>query len=83
MDDNLVALSSTACRLHEAANALPPTTCANARPWRGPRTPSRPPRGGCCCPQVVAVAVEEEWEEEEGGVAGEVRGDGNGRGGVW
>ncbi len=84
MDGNLVALRSTARRLHEAANALPPTTCTNAQPWRGPRTPSRPPWGECCCYQVVSVAREEEWEEEEGGGAGggEVRGDGNGRGGV-
>jgi hypothetical protein len=74
MDGDLVTLSSTARRLHEAANALLPMTCANARPWRGPRTPSRPPWGGCCCPQVVAVAVEEEWEEEERGGAG--RGEG-------
>jgi hypothetical protein len=73
MDGDLVALSSTARRLHEAANALPPTTRANARPWRGPRTPLRPPWGGCCCPQVVAVAVEEEWEEEEGGLRGSRR----------
>ncbi len=70
MDGDLVALSSTARRLHVAANALPPTTRANARPWRGLRTPSRPPWGGCCCPQVKAIAVEEEWEEEEGRGAG-------------
>jgi hypothetical protein len=72
MDGDLVALSSTARRLHEASNALPPTTRENARPWRGPRKPSRLPWGRCCCPQVVAVAVavEEEWEEEEGGGAG-------------
>jgi hypothetical protein len=69
MDGNLVALSSTARRLHEAAKALP-TTRANARPWRGRRTSSRLPWGGCCCPQVVVIAVEEEWEEEEGGGGG-------------
>jgi hypothetical protein len=70
MDGNLVALSSMACWLHKAANVLPPMTCANARPWRGPRMPSHPPWGGCCCPQIGAVAVEEEWEEEEKGGAG-------------
>ncbi len=70
MDGNLVALSSMARRLHKVANALPPTTCANARPWRGPRTSLPLPREGCCCPQVIAVAVEKEWEEEEGGGAG-------------
>jgi hypothetical protein len=70
MDGNLVALSSTACRLHEAANTLLLITCSNTQPWRGPRTLLRLPWGGCCCPQVVAVAVEEEREEEEGGGAG-------------
>jgi hypothetical protein len=70
MVGNLVALSPTARQLHEAANALLPTTRAKERPWEGPRTLSRPPWGGCCCPQVVAAAVEEEWEEEEGGGAG-------------
>jgi hypothetical protein len=70
MDGNLVALSSTARRLHEAANALPLTTRAKARPWRGSRMPLHLPWGGCCCPQVIAVAMEEEWEEEEGGGVG-------------
>jgi hypothetical protein len=78
-DGNLVALRLTATsRLHEAANALPPTTCTNKRPWRGPRTPSLPLWGGMLRALRSSPLP---WRRKER--QGEVRGDKHGRGRVW